>query len=80
MRSSKDSIEFQKWTRDWLDAVASGAVSMSQRSLARIESEGGGMDNVRAEAIARGVHLLLVRDDRGHAVVAASLEPFEVIC
>ncbi len=70
----------QPWTAAWLDAVASGRLSMSQRRLCTVERRGGGLEAVRAAAQARGVHLLLLEDDHGQQLVAASLTPFRVIC
>ena len=69
-----------QWTTDWLNGVADGTSTMSQRTLASIEKRGGGLAAVKAQAEARGVHLLLVQDDRGHELVAASRKPFQVVC
>ena len=35
---------------------------------------------MKAAAVAKGIHLLLVEDDEGREVVAASLKPFKVVC
>ena len=53
---------------------------MSQRGLSSLEKRGGGLEAVRAAATAREIHLLLLEDDEGRKVVAASLKPFQVIC
>ena len=68
------------WLELWLDSVVNGSSTMSQRKLSSLESRGGGLDQVRAMATAKGVHLLLLEDDKGHQIVAASLKPFTVIC
>jgi hypothetical protein len=53
---------------------------MSQRKLSSVETRGGGLEAVTALARERGVHLLLLGDDKGDELVAASTKPFEVIC
>ena len=68
------------WATAWLDAVASGQATMSQRKLTSIEQRGGGLAAVAALARQRGVHLLRLTDDKGDVLVAASLHPFEVVC
>lgn len=70
----------EAWAAAWLDGVASGASTMSQRRLSSIEARGGGLAAVRRLAQARGVHLLRLTDDRGDELVAASRHPFGVIC
>ena len=72
--------ETARWTAEWLDAVAVGESPMSQRKLTSIEKRGGGLEAVKAAAKAKGVHLLLLEDDKGDALVAASTKPFEVVC
>ncbi|MBA3944788.1 MAG: hypothetical protein H0X37_09535 [Herpetosiphonaceae bacterium] len=69
-----------QWATAWLDGVADGSNTMSQRKLASIETRGGGLEAVKLLAEQKGVHLLLLEDDRGDALVAASTKPFEVIC
>ncbi len=69
-----------QWAAEWLDAVANGSSTMSQRKLTSIEKRGGGIEAVKALAEQKGVHLLLVEDDKGNELVAASVKPFEVIC
>ena len=70
----------EKWAAGWLAAVADGSNTMSQRKLSSIEKHGGGLDTVCAVARAKGVHLILLTDDQGSELVAASIHPFEVIC
>lgn len=53
---------------------------MSQRKLISVQQRGGGLDAVKAVAEQAGVHLLLVEDDKGIELVAASKKPFNVIC
>jgi hypothetical protein len=70
----------QRWTATWLDPVVDGRLAMSQRRLTSIEKYGGSVESVKAMAIARGVHLMQLTDDKGDVLVAASLKPFQVIC
>lgn len=70
----------EQWTSDWLDAVADGSNTMSQRKLSSIEKRGGGMEAVKAAAKKKGVHLVLLEDDKGNELVAASMKPFKVVC
>ena len=69
-----------EWTSRWLDSVADGSNTMSQRKLSSVEKRGGGLDAVKAAAEQKGVHLLLVEDDKGDELVAASVKPFKVVC
>ena len=75
---SSESAE--KWAADWLDAVADGSNTMSQRKLSSVVKRGGGIGAVKQIAARKGVHLLLLEDDKGNELVAASTKPFEVIC
>lgn len=70
----------EQWTRDWLDPVADGSNTMSQRKLSSIEKRGGGINAVKAAAKKKGVHLVLLEDDKGNKLVAASTKPFKVVC
>lgn len=67
------------WLANWLDLVASGEATMSQRALTSIEAKGGIEAAIRA-AKTRRVHLVRLTDDRGKILVAASLHPFETLC
>ena len=58
----------------WLEAVASGRASMSQRGVRWVEAQGG-LNIVVAAAKARGVHLVRLTDDAGKVLIAASLHP-----
>ena len=69
-----------QWASEWLDGVADGSNTMSQRKLSSIEKRGGGLEAVKTLAKERGVHLLLLEDDKGDELVAASTKPFEVVC
>lgn len=64
----------------WLDAVADSSSTMSQRKLSSVQKRGGGIEAVKAIAQANGVHLLILQDDKGNALVAASAHPFKVVC
>jgi len=77
---SKPADSESIWAARWLDGVASSPASMSQRRLTSIERYGGGLEAVAAAATARGVHLLLLTDDKGDRLVAASRHPFTVVC
>ena len=68
-----------QWAADWLDSVADGSNTMSQRKLSSVESHGG-LEAAKALAQQKGVHLLLLEDDKGNELVAASTKPFEVVC
>ena len=72
--------ETVRWTAAWLDAVADGSSTMSQRKLTSIQQRGGGLEAVKAAAKEKGVHLLLLADDKGDELVAASSKPFKVVC
>ncbi len=67
------------WIAGWLDAVAAGTATMSQRQMASIDVHGGTAAVVTA-ARNRGVHLVRLTDGRGVDLVAASLHPFIVLC
>ena len=67
------------WADAWLDGVASGAATMSQRAMTTVEAKGG-VAPVVAAARLRGVHLLRLTGDTGKVLIAASREPFEVLC
>ena len=69
-----------QWAAAWLDTVADGSNTMSQRKLSSIEKHGGGIDAVKAIAKEKGVHLLLLEDDKGNELVAASTKSFKVVC
>ncbi len=68
------------WAPDWLNRVAEGGSAMSQRKRSTVELRGGGLDAVRTVAKEKGVHLLLLQDDHGEELIAASTRPFLVIC
>ena len=70
----------EQWASEWLDGVADGSNTMSQRKLSSIEKRGGGIEAVAALAKQKGVHLLLLEDDKGNELVAASTKPFKVVC
>lgn len=70
----------EHWADAWLGAVADGTLTMSQRKLSSVERCGGGSQAVKVLAEGKGVHLLVVEDDKGDVLVAASTKPFQVIC
>ena len=63
----------------WLSAVVDGQCSMSHRSVASIKKHVGSLTALAAAARRRRVHLLLLGDDRGTPLVAASVKPFRVL-
>jgi len=75
---SKDTSS--EWITTWLDGVVSGKSTMSQRSLSTVEKRGSSIAEIKKAAKSRGVHLLLLKDDNGKELLAASMEPFKVIC
>lgn len=64
---------------DWLSSVVSGEATMSQRGTRWVDAQGG-LDAVVDAAKARGVHIVQLTDDQGKQLIAASLQPFEVLC
>jgi hypothetical protein len=64
----------------WLDGVVAKPSSMTQRKLSSVERMAGGLASVRKLAQERGVHLLLLEDDKGDQIIAASTKVFKVIC
>lgn len=68
-----------KWLSQWLDDVAAGSATMSQRSLASI-ARNGGLDAAVRAARARKVHLVKLTDDTGKVLIAASRHPFRTLC
>lgn len=78
--NTKKSETPLEWATAWLDSVADGSNTMSQRKLSSVQKRGGGVEAVKAVAREKGVHLLLVEDDKGNELVAASTKPFQVIC
>ena len=77
--SAKQPDPASQWAAKWLDAVADGSNTMSQRKLSSVEKHGG-LAAVKALAERKGVHLLLLEDDQGNELVAASTKPFRVVC
>ena len=67
------------WLIQWIESVASGAATMSQRATATVEAHGG-LAAATAIAKARGVHLLKLTDDKGKSLIAASQHPFTTLC
>ncbi len=80
MRSDVEPSTAGVWAQRWIDSVADGKATMSQRKLASIDRHGGGIEAVTMAAQARGVHPLLLIDDQGERLVAASKHPFKVLC
>ena len=64
----------------WIRRVADGSLTMSQRRVESVLRYAGSVDLLGQVAVAHGVHLLLLEDDEGQALVAASTKPFTVLC
>ena len=75
-----ETEERTQWVEEWLTSVADGSNTMSQRKISSVEERGGGLDAVKVIAQQKGVHLLLIEDDKGNELVAASTKPFTVLC
>lgn len=78
--SCSQTSEQEQWVIGWLKTVQTGLNAMSQRRLMSIERHAGSLDLVKTVAERMDVHLLLVEDDEGNEIVAASMRPFRVIC
>ena len=65
------------WGMRWVDSIALGANTMSQRKLGSIESRGGRLRSVRKLAKGRVVHLVRFSDEHGNDLIAASNHPFK---
>ena len=68
-----------KWNEKWFSSVADGSSTMSQWKLSSIESKGGGLREVAKVAKKKRIHLVLVEDDKGDRIVAASTKLFKTI-
>ena len=64
---------------EWVNSVAEGAATMSQRNLRWVEANGG-IDKLVEVARQRGIHLVRLTDDKGNDLLAASQEPFQTLC
>ncbi len=67
----------QAWLARWM-ATACRENSMSQRKRSAIDAHGG-LELAASVARAHGVHLVLLIDDHGDELVAASSHPFRVL-
>ena len=68
-----------RWMESWIESVASGEATMSQRKRTSIDAHGG-IEAAVAAARSEGVHLVQLTDDKGDILVAASREPIETLC
>lgn len=78
--STSENNRHEEWVTAWLKIVSAGINTMSQRKLTSIEKHAGSINTVKHIAKKMKVHLLLVEDDKGNEVLAASMKPFKVIC
>ncbi len=67
-------------TQSWIDAVANGTLTMSQRKVDVLIKIEGDLKPVTAAAKKAGVHLLQLTDDKGNVLLAASKEAFKILC
>ena len=67
----------QAWFARWM-ASACRTGTMSQCKRTAIDAHGG-LERAVEAARAEGVHLVLLTDDHGDELVAASLHPFRVL-
>ena len=63
---------------EWVNLVATGKATMSQRNARWVEANGGEAKLIEA-ARRRGVHLVQLTDDKGKKLLAASKEPFRTL-
>lgn len=64
---------------EWIQSVATGAPTMSQRNLRWVDANGG-LDSLIRAAKKQSVHLVQLTDDKGNCLLAASREPFTTLC
>ena len=69
-----------EWLEKWMESVRVGGGTMSQRSLSNLERKGASLAALRKIARSRGIHILLIEDEQGRQLLAASVRPFKVIC
>lgn len=69
----------QAWIGAWLDTVADGYGTLSQRAVSAIDRHGG-IEVAISAAKSRNVHLVEMSDDSGKRLVAASRAPFRALC
>jgi phosphoserine aminotransferase len=74
----KKQVEISTFDR-WIDIVATGASTMSQRNFRWVEANGG-VEKLIDAAERRGVHLVRLTDDEGRELVAASKHAFVTLC
>ncbi len=70
----------EDWMQRWIESVVSGESTMSQRKMSSIAKRDIDMKILIAEAKKQHVHLLLLKDDKGEEVIAASKDEFVVLC
>ena len=78
MNGSQSTVE-EHWVEDWLRSVVDRSSTMSQRKVTSIGKHVS-LKTVKRIAKRMGIHLLLIEDDEGNELVAASTKPFKVLC
>lgn len=69
----------QAWIGAWLDTVADGRGTISQRPLSVIDRHGG-LEAAIDAAKSRNIHLIEMSDAEGKPLVAASRTPIRALC
>lgn len=67
-------------TTQWLEAIASGELAMSQRKVSGMLKAEGSLEGLIEAASEKGVHLVRLTDDLGNDLIAGSCHAFEVLC
>lgn len=70
----------ESYIEQWLQSIADNTYTMSQRKLSSLKKKGIDMDDLVQKAKACKLHLLLLKDDTGEDLVAASKDEFIVLC
>lgn len=70
----------EEWMQRWIQSVVSGESTMSQRKMSSIAKRDINIKILIAEAKKQHVHLLLLKDDKGEELIAASKDEFTVLC
>lgn len=68
------------YVEQWLQSVADGTYTMSQRKLSSLKKKGVDVNDLIKKAKACKLHLLSLKDDTGEELIAASKDEFIVLC
>ena len=64
---------------EWVQSVASGDATMSQRNIRWVEANGG-PEMLVTVAKRHAIHIVQLTDDKGNQLFAASKSPFTTLC